>query len=171
MGWSSQCRAGRSVPLALEQYRSGVILALLAWEAALWGGGRREGAGGGAGRKLYVILGWLLSNCFNEMECSVFSACLAETAIFLFSILGRGCGVGVSLFSSCFKQLGLDLSRRWEWKVVLGEGAVALLCVCGRLSLYMQCVSGRAQSLCFSVNACVVLPWIRLILKYPAVMG
>lgn len=43
-----------------------------------------EGAGGGAGRKLYVILGWLLSNCFNEMECSVFSACLAETAIFFF---------------------------------------------------------------------------------------
>lgn len=59
--WSCPCRAGT----------------LFAGEEGL-----KEGAGGGAGRKLYVILGWLLNNCFNEMECSVFSTCLAETAIF-----------------------------------------------------------------------------------------
>lgn len=70
--WSCPCRAGR----------------LFAGEEGL-----KEGAGGGAGRKLYVILGWLLNNCFNEMECSVFSTCLAETAFFfffLFSILEGG---------------------------------------------------------------------------------
>lgn len=62
--WSCPCRAGR----------------LFAGEEGL-----KERAGGGAGRKLYVILGWLLNNCFNEMECSVFSTCLAETAFFFFS--------------------------------------------------------------------------------------
>lgn len=91
--WSCPCRAGR----------------LFAGEEGL-----KEGAGGGAGRKLYVILGWLLNNCFNEMECSVFSTCLAETAFFFFLVfyLGGGRGVGVALFSSCFKHLGLDLSRK-----------------------------------------------------------
>lgn len=69
--WSCPCRVGT----------------LLAGEEGL-----KEGAGGGAGRKLYVILGWLLNNCFNEMECSVFSTCLAETAFFflLFSISEGG---------------------------------------------------------------------------------
>lgn len=45
---------------------------------------------GGAGRKLYVILGWDSGNCFNEMECSLFRMRLAETAMFcsVFS-LGR----------------------------------------------------------------------------------
>lgn len=40
------------------------------------------GGRGGAGRKLYVILGWDSGNCFNEMECSLFRTCLAETAMF-----------------------------------------------------------------------------------------
>ena len=53
--------------------------------------GRGGGMGrGGAGRKLYVILGWDSGNCFNEMECSLFRMRLAETAMFcsVFS-LGR----------------------------------------------------------------------------------
>lgn len=87
--WSCPCRVRR----------------LLAGEEGL-----REGAGGGAGRKLYVILGWLLNNCFNEMECSVFSTCLAEAAFFFVFYLGGGKGVGVALFSSALNTLDLDLS-------------------------------------------------------------
>lgn len=50
----------------------------------LWGGR------GGAGRKLYVILGWDSGNCFNEMECSLFRTRLAETAMFCsVFLLGR----------------------------------------------------------------------------------
>lgn len=45
---------------------------------------------GGAGRKLYVILGWDSGNCFNEMECSLFRTHLAETAMFCsVFLLGR----------------------------------------------------------------------------------
>lgn len=45
---------------------------------------------GCSGRKLYVILGWDSGNCFNEMECSLFRTCLAETAMFCpVSLLGR----------------------------------------------------------------------------------
>lgn len=93
--WSCPCRVGR----------------LFAGEEGL-----KEGAGGGAGRKLYVILGWLLNNCFNEMECSVFSTRLAETANFflLFSVLEGGKGVAVCLFSNCFKHSRLGFVTKIE---------------------------------------------------------
>lgn len=89
--WSCPCRVGR----------------LFAGEEGL-----KEGAGGGAGRKLYVILGWLLNNCFNEMECSVFSTCLAETAIFfcLFSVLEGGKELDFLYFPTALNIPGLDLS-------------------------------------------------------------
>lgn len=90
--------------------------------------GRRAGEKG-LGRKLYVILGWLLSNCFNEMECGVFSAAWQKQPFFVFAILG-GEAVEVSLFSSCFKQFSLDLPQRWEQNIALSEGTVALVCVC-----------------------------------------
>ena len=52
--------------------------------------GRGGGMGrGGAGRKLYVILGWDSGNCFNEMECSLFRTRLAETVMFC-SVLSLG---------------------------------------------------------------------------------
>ena len=48
------------------------------------------GGRGGAGRKLYVILGWDSGNCFNEMECSLFRTHLAEAAMFCsVFLLGR----------------------------------------------------------------------------------
>jgi hypothetical protein len=50
------------------------------------------GGGDGAWRKLYVILGSSSGNCFNEMECSLFRTCLAETAVFWCVFLLRSSG-------------------------------------------------------------------------------
>lgn len=129
--WSWPCRVGR----------------LFAGEEGL-----KEGAGGGAERKLYVILGWLLNNCFNEMECSVFSTYLAETMFFflLFSILEGEKEPELLCFPAALNTLGLHLSQKQKWNIFLGEGAVALLCMCETLSLYIGCVSGRVWSLGFS---------------------
>lgn len=91
--WSCPCRVRR----------------LLAGEEGL-----REGAGGGAGRKLYVILGWLLNNCFNEMECSVFSTCLAEAAFFFCFLSWRGERSWSCPIFFCFKHSRLGFVMKVE---------------------------------------------------------
>lgn len=105
--------------------RAGKLLGLCVFGWEKW----RDGDGGGAERKLYVILGWLLSNCFNQMECSVFSAYLAETALFfIFYFFGGERGeFGFGLFSSCSEQWKLDLSQSWKKRGSVVKGEFILL--------------------------------------------
>jgi hypothetical protein len=70
------------------------------------------GGGGGAGRKLYVILGWGSGNCFNEMECSLFRTRLAETAMFCSVFLLGGAGHTFPAVLNC-RTLG-ELSKVGE---------------------------------------------------------
>lgn len=128
--------------------------------------GRRAGEKG-LGRKLYVILGWLLSNCFNEMECGVFSAAWQKQPFFVFAILGGKQSKLVcfpaALSSSAWichrggSRILLSARGRLPWCVCVCVSS----CVCNSVCKWLSLVP------LWGVNTAVVLKWDQLSFKVP----
>lgn len=102
-------------------------LSLAATPSSHRGLGRRAGEKG-LGRKLYVILGWLLSNCFNEMECGVFSAAWQKQPFFVFAILG-GKQLKLVCFPAAFSSSAWVCHRDGS-RILLSARGQLPWCVC-----------------------------------------